>query len=904
MSKKDTPTIVDLSGFLPDQIQGGAVSAASSATVSDNADMVDGFHAYAAPVPYALLALDGDAKLPTDITGDANTVDGYHAADLAVLAAARTITGLWTFSRGAGAPFAVASGAAKVAYLDADKLDGYDSLDFPRKAENAAITGSWTFHADPQINADLDFLGARSITSNGANNLTLAPAGDLVLDPAGNDVIPALSMDVNLGTATKRFLALHAAELWVQNLVAQDVIATIGGRVTAGPTTMLTEDVAATPPNMLYNGSFEIAGSGSVFAGWPEYFTDGQVIDDTVKFYDGAHSCKLVYGSDSNDRLVSTAMTVIPGHAYFIAGMTSGDGSHAGSYRVWDVSHGASIIGKTSTGYTGAGWAWVTDWFVAPAGCTQVMLILYPPVAAGAYCHFDYFTIFDSTIVVKHNEASPDSTGGGGKAGQTGDGDTLYMEKAGQVEYMYVLSGPTGSGPYAYGVIRNRDGTGRNDWLAGDTIVNTGKAGDGIIDLYAQHGILGSGSGPTIVGWVRGSRIFNDMTERWAIGNLNSLYGVGANDTYGVGLGQYASGKGNVLIDDASGIKMRTYNTTKFQVQPDGDVFIGSDVSAPASTFLSVFTNAQNYNGESVEAGDALFGDNSTTPAKKANMFWDKSAGRLNFRGGTTPQLYIDTDGTLIGAGGAVKLNSNGLVITAPSGSDLGTNSLLFKDGSGNVIGSLAAHYITGVLSDSIVTLSAPSKASTSGTVIVSGESPTGVYAYSYLRAKSGTTQADLTVSAHSTYGTFVNVSAVFTAEEQAYMMKGLSLSTGGPAGGTPTTGCIHIPNGHLIGNVINSLADDTAVSYTPQNKFSAMLVSARASNYLSCSALVVFRAYTTPFCQLLVGGANTAVTTGALSGTTGVDGKFTISAHTDGKVYFENRLGVTVSFHYVCIGA
>lgn len=32
--------------------------------------------------------------------------------------------------------------------------------------------------------------------------------------------------------------------------------------------------------------------------------------------------------------------------------------------------------------------------------------------------------------------------------------------------------------------------------------------------------------------------------------------------------------------------------------------------------------------------------------------------------------------------------------------------------------------------------------------------------------------------------------------------------------------------------------------------------------------------------------------TTGALNGTTGVDGKFTISVHTDGNLYFENRLG------------
>ena len=36
-------------------------------------------------------------------------------------------------------------------------------------------------------------------------------------------------------------MTLHVAELWVQSLVAQDVIATIGGRVLVGPTTTLTQ---------------------------------------------------------------------------------------------------------------------------------------------------------------------------------------------------------------------------------------------------------------------------------------------------------------------------------------------------------------------------------------------------------------------------------------------------------------------------------------------------------------------------------------------------------------------------------------------------------------------------------------------------------------------------------------
>jgi hypothetical protein len=36
---------------------------------------------------------------------------------------------------------------------------------------------------------------------------------------------------------------------------------------------------------------------------------------------------------------------------------------------------------------------------------------------------------------------------------------------------------------------------------------------------------------------------------------------------------------------------------------------------------------------------------------------------------------------------------------------------------------------------------------------------------------------------------------------------------------------------------------------------------------------------------------------TGTLTGVTGVDGEFTIRAHTDNKLYFENRTGAALSF-------
>jgi len=97
--------------------------------------------------------------------------------------------------------------------------------------------------ANLELNGYLNFQGAQSITTT-SNNLTIAPAGDIILNPTGNDLLPTTNYDLNIGALSKKFLTLHAAELWVETLVAQDTMATIGGRILVGPTTELTSDLS------------------------------------------------------------------------------------------------------------------------------------------------------------------------------------------------------------------------------------------------------------------------------------------------------------------------------------------------------------------------------------------------------------------------------------------------------------------------------------------------------------------------------------------------------------------------------------------------------------------------------------------------------------------------------------
>lgn len=99
------------------------------------------------------------------------------------------------------------------------------------------------------------------------------------------------------------------------------------------------------------------------------------------------------------------------------------------------------------------------------------------------------------------------------------------------------------------------------------------------------------------------------------------------------------------------------------------------------------------------------------------------------------------------------------------------------------------------------------------------------------------------------------------------------------------------------------SLADDaaTTITFTISTAASGVLiVSATSGAHLVSASSSAgsffgwFRVGTSPAMQLMEGEAN--VTTGALTGTTGTDGQTTISAHTDGKIYIENRVGATVT--------
>jgi hypothetical protein len=169
------------------------------------------------------------------------------------------------------------------------------------------------------------------------------------------------------------------------------------------------------------------------------------------------------------------------------------------------------------------------------------------------------------------------------------NGVRIWLEDIGQVEWMAVTSGPTTiTGGFRYSVTRDLDGSGANQWYAGDSVVNTGTTGSGFIEMYSTRGIKsGSQVGPTILGSIRNSGTYNDLSEVWAIGNLDGTYGYGVT-TFGAAFGKYAAGTAHITIDSTNGY--RTFaglSTVVQQIDNSGNLTIGEVGANKANVLIS-----------------------------------------------------------------------------------------------------------------------------------------------------------------------------------------------------------------------------------------------------------------------------------------------------------------------------
>lgn len=103
----------------------------------------------------------------------------------------------------------------------------------------------------------------------------------------------------------------------------------------------------------------------------------------------------------------------------------------------------------------------------------------------------------------------------------------------------------------------------------------------------------------------------------------------------------------------------------------------------------------------------------------------------------------------------------------------------------------------------------------------------------------------------------------------------------------------------------LGAISDDSAVSFMPTGSFGILVLL--GSNLATASGILMYRCGSGSQCAVLAASAGTLLATvvdTVLTGTTGADGKITISANGgDGKIYVENRRGGSTSFFYLEIG-
>lgn len=424
-------------------------------------------------------------------------------------------------------------------------------------------------------------LAIATISSGSGGNLNLNPEGDVVLNPSGYDVLPGAHYTINLGSQTTKYKNLYASQLLVDTLVAQDVKATIGGRILVGPTSTLTSDLGNT--NLVLNNGMETAGTGGsdIWANWTENVGNGTLVRDSAVKYSGTYSAKITAGSSLNTYIYQL-ISVSSDTTYTLMFYARGDGLNDPRYAVWDTTNSSWITTTTNTDITSTSFTQYNAYFTTPGNCTSIRIYLYCGDTNGAVVYFDEIYLVASSIYTEHNNFVT--------------GDYLYMEKSGSTEWFKVQGSPIGSGPYKYPVSRGLGGV-FNTWAKGDSIFDTGSLGDGWIDIYSNSGVL-SGVGPTIVGnrrpsigslpdygWINSV----NYSPAWAIGNLDGLYSVGTT-TMGVALGD--PDDINVLITATDGFNMRKGTNSISQWTTAGVIRLGDSTTEHiqiASTYLKIF---------------------------------------------------------------------------------------------------------------------------------------------------------------------------------------------------------------------------------------------------------------------------------------------------------------------------
>ena len=221
------------------------------------------------------------------------------------------------------------------------------------------------------------------------------------------------------------------------------------------------------------------------------------------------------------------------------------------------------------------------------------------------------------------------------------------------LEYMQITSAVGGT---VYNVTRNVDGSGANAWPEGSPFAVLGYNGDGRIELNAYD--------TPRISMIRQGTSYNAQTELIRLGDLNGIYGYGS-ETWGLGIGEYASGHPNFTIDQTNGLRIKNYQTVMSQWDNSGNILIGSTGAGNNNIYITA---------------DSMSFRTNTTPSITLS-----TGGTGFFRGAITSTATI-TGGTIQTAtiNKRVVLNNNRIQFYDASNTDCG-----YLEGAGGYISSV-----------------------------------------------------------------------------------------------------------------------------------------------------------------------------------------------------------------------
>jgi hypothetical protein len=505
---------------------------------------------------------------------------------------------------------------------------------------------------------------------------------------------PASSYQENLGLISNKWLTLHAAELWVDTLVAQDVIATIGGKIVVAPTTELVVDFGSGSTTMSVKHNNLVTG------------------DRVMLQKDGKFEIVLVGNGPTYN--------AGPPERWNYVVTRNEDGTGAND---WDA--GDAVV---STGQTGSGfmeiysqdsfngrifdWIYVSDGGVFGSNLNQSAAFeLFPSSPAiNDAIYFGFTNLNDWSNVFFYITTV-----------YTGSPTFVYEYWNGSWSALTTTATPAFStvGPTSLGF----DGSSQSGWVT--TSVNSQTAywirvrfSSGTMTappeqgLQRVHGERGH-FGPTIAGYIRTGTGATQWVEHWAIGNLQGLYGM--SDVFGIGLGEYASGENHMVIvgsdggSGSPGIFMRNYTTDLASWQGSqiilGETGVGEDnilIDTSGILIREATTTMASFVGTTITLGPAgsndravidtagvrLYGDGTLSVDLRSNgdlylgnqagvhYFYDASETLVQIGNTTNPTILIDAGDEFIQVDGAgaynrTRISSDGMNMEGTSGSRL-----------------------------------------------------------------------------------------------------------------------------------------------------------------------------------------------------------------------------------------